>query len=280
MKYIFNRKKIQELIFDFYVSTGIPMVLYDSKMNTVASSSILSDFCKSIRKCHDCDKDCEFSNVQYLKEAEKSQETVYYTCHAGLMETITPIFYEDTIIAYIQIGQFRDEEEVFSTLQNMKTSISSYKLAKGDYEKLYLERPLVSKQKLTALMNITNTIVKSFWSDGLIYANRSMVSVKIEQYIEEHLSEKIYINDLCDKFFLSKNALYKLFQDTFHTTVNGYILEQRIDLSKKLLKENIELNVPLVSESCGFSDYNYFIRTFKKLIGVTPLQYRKATMTK
>ena len=42
-----------------------------------------------------------------------------------------------------------------------------------------------------------------------------------------------------------------------------------------MLRENTEMNVTEIASRCGFSDYNYFIRAFKKHLGVTPLKYRK-----
>ena len=118
-------------------------------------------------------------------------------------------------------------------------------------------------------------VIKSFWMDGLISYDRSMLSVKLEQYIKEHLTEKIYIEELCDKFFISKNALYRLFQKEFGTTVNEFIIEKRLTLARELLLSSAELNVTEVSAACGFTDYNYFIRRFKKGTGQTPLQFRK-----
>ena len=87
--------------------------------------------------------------------------------------------------------------------------------------------------------------------------------------------EEIYVERLCEKFLLSKNALYQLFQNEFNTTVNGFITAKRIQLAQKYLSEENGLNVTQISSLCGFPDYNYFIRIFKRLTGRTPLAYRK-----
>ena len=99
---------------------------------------------------------------------------------------------------------------------------------------------------------------------------------KIEKYIIENLSENIYIPDLCNRFGISKNMLYKLFNDEFSSTVNGFIIKKRMDLARQMLKDDKSMNVTEIALRCGFSDYNYFIRTFKKHVGVTPLKYRKS----
>ncbi len=276
MNYIFDKEKIRNLISDFYISTGIPIVLYDTVMNTIASSSVVSDYCQCLRKKKDCYANCNLSNIVHIKHSEKSKSTILYSCHAGMMEVIDPIFFEDTIIAYIQVGQFRDVEQAYSSEEKIKESLKKYDLYSEKMLHLYRQTPLVSQEKLQALLNLVRTIVKSFWVDGLIHSNRSMTSIKIEQYIAEHIDEKIYIKDICDTFFLSKNALYRLFNNEFNMTVNEYILQKRMNQAKKLLKET-NMDITDIAFACGFSDYNYFIRMFGKINDITPLQFRKKT---
>ncbi|MBR2870170.1 MAG: PocR ligand-binding domain-containing protein [Clostridia bacterium] len=274
MSYIFNREKIKELLSDFYVSTGIAVTLYDSAMNMVATSPVHSEYCKYIRENKEGIKNCTLSNLTHMKEAAKTKKTVSYTCHAGLMETIMPVVYEDLIIGYMQIGQFRDENGFYSTIDKALSLTKNFCLDSNKSRSLYLGLPIVSEEKLQALNKILTILIKSFWDDSLIRHNRSMLSVKIEQYIDEHLKEKFYVDKLCEKFFLSKNALYRLFKNEFNISVAEYVINKRLALSIDMLKTT-NLAVTTIANDCGFNDYNYFIRTFKKHVGVTPLQFRK-----
>lgn len=275
MNYIFNVEKLTQIVSDFYTSTGIAVTLYDSAKKAVVSSPVYSSCCKCVRSKKECVANCDESNIIHMQEAEKTKRPVLYTCHAGLMETITPIFYENTLIAYMQTGQFRDGEGVYSTVEKLVQTEKQYGFSEGSLVALYNEIPLVTKPKLKALLNLMNVIIRSFWVDGLIQTNRSMLSVKIERYIAEHIEEKIHIDEICDKFFISKSTLYRLFRTEFETTVNEFILTKRLHHAKELLKNKRELDITQVSERCGFTDYNYFIRLFKKTFGITPLQYRK-----
>ncbi|MBQ3221247.1 MAG: PocR ligand-binding domain-containing protein [Clostridia bacterium] len=275
MNYIFNTEKLNALVSDFYTSTGIAVTLYDSSMTAVATSPVYSSCCKCIRTKKECVERCNESNFIHMREAEKSKRPVLYTCHAGLMETITPIFYDDTLIAYMQTGQFRDGEGVYSTAERLLRTERQYGFESGALLELYKELPLVTKTKLKALQHLMDVIIQSFWMDGLIRANRSMLSVKIEQYITENIEKKIHIEEICDKFFISKSTLYRLFRTEFETTVNDFILFKRLQHAKELLKNRRDLDISQVSDLCGFNDYNYFIRIFKKAFGVTPLQYKK-----
>lgn len=269
--YIFDKQKIETLISDFYISTGIPITLYDLNQNAIASSGKHIDYCQLIINSAERRQLCRLYDVQHIELAKETGDSVYYTCHAGNKEVITPIFYENTIIAYLQIGQFRTcspTNEDASILIN---------LGYTDLERIHTalsEIPLVSNQKLTSLQNILNIIIKSFWKDGLITRKRSMLSVKIEQYILENISRKIYIDELCDRFNLSRNSLYDLFYNEFGVAINEFIIAKRIEFAKEYLQSS-DKSVSEISSLCGFTDYNYFIRIFKAKCNITPLKYRK-----
>ena len=79
-----------------------------------------------------------------------------------------------------------------------------------------------------------------------------MLSVKIERYIEERLTAKISLGELCAEFFLSKNALYRLFAEEFNSTVNDFITKKRLTLAEELLAHSPELNVTEISAKAGF----------------------------
>jgi AraC-like DNA-binding protein len=210
-----------------------------------------------------------------MKEVSSTRQISRYTCHGGLMETILPVIYEDVLIAYIQIGQFRDAERRYSSAESLSKIAKEYGFSNQELYSLYEELPLVSEERLHSICHILDILVKSFWQDGLISCNRSMLSIKIERYIEERLNTKISLSELCSEFFLSKNALYRLFDEEFCSTVNDFITKKRLTRAEELLQHNPELNVTEISALAGFSDYNYFIRLFKKQLGKTPLQYRK-----
>ena len=222
MNCIFGKEKLKQALSDFYNSTGIAVTLYDASKQSIAWSPIYSRYCTYIRKCEECIGHCSQSNLIHMKEVESDRQISRYTCHAGLMEMIMPIIYEDVLIAYIQIGQFRDAEHRYSVADKLPRIAEQYGFSSEQLLVLYDELPLVSEQRLHSLCHIVDILVKSFWQDGLITYNRSMLSIKIERYIDEQLGEKIGFNEICNEFFLSKNALYQLFRDEFNTTVNDF----------------------------------------------------------
>ncbi len=276
MECIFDKKKLEPVLSDFYNSTEIAVALYDASRKIVASSPAYTPYCSYIRGQDKCMEHCAQSNLIHMKEVSLNRKISCYTCHAGLMETILPIVYDEVLIAYIQIGQFRDGEHRYSSPDKLRSIASRYALPLEQLQALYGKVPLVCEKKLRSLFDILDILIKSFWADGLIAYNRSMLSIKIEQYIDEHLHEKIDLTTICNKFFLSKNAAYRLFHNEFGVTVNDFIIKKRLQRAQELLRAEPELNVTQIAELCGFSDYNYFIRLFKKQVGSTPLRFRKS----
>lgn len=93
------------------------------------------------------------------------------------------------------------------------------------------------------------------------------------EYIAKRYSEKITVEDVAGAVGCSTVYLSKTFKSDTGKTVYGYITEYRIRKSALLLKSGAN-----VTEACyavGFSDSSNFIRTFKKLLSISPKQYRK-----
>lgn len=95
-----------------------------------------------------------------------------------------------------------------------------------------------------------------------------------KQYMLAHLSEDVRLEDIASEVHLAPNYLCSVFKKDTGKTVMQYLAEQRIDLAKRLILTQPE-ELYKISELCGFSDYNHFSHTFKKVSGVSPIFYRK-----
>lgn len=93
-------------------------------------------------------------------------------------------------------------------------------------------------------------------------------------YIRQKYDRIVDVDELADLAGLSKYYYIKLFKEHTRLTPYEYVINQRIIAAKKLLYAS-DLKVAEVSETVGFNDECNFIRTFKRITGVTPLQYRE-----
>ncbi|RZK91273.1 MAG: AraC family transcriptional regulator [Pedobacter sp.] len=88
-------------------------------------------------------------------------------------------------------------------------------------------------------------------------------------YIKANLSEKISIENLSSKACMSKATFYRLFKRELGISPNDYILATKMDRAKELLAKPGN-KIAAISYELGFTDANYFIRAFKKIVGITP----------
>lgn len=92
-------------------------------------------------------------------------------------------------------------------------------------------------------------------------------------YIEANLANCIGLNDLARIAQISPSYFLRLFKQSTGTTPHRYVTKRRIELSKRLLKE--ELPIVEVAIMCGFASQSSFAKAFRRVVGVTPKTYRQ-----
>lgn len=96
----------------------------------------------------------------------------------------------------------------------------------------------------------------------------------IIQYLQDHLEEDISLNRLAEEFHLSAQYISQLFKKEIGVNFLAYLTSIRMEKAKKLLIST-SLSIGEISMQCGYGDYRVFTKTFKKMIGNTPSQYRR-----
>ena len=84
---------------------------------------------------------------------------------------------------------------------------------------------------------------------------------------------------ICKTFSISEGYLSRKFKAVSGIGLNQYITYVRICHAEKLLTET-NLSVTEIAEKCGFNGSNYFSSVFKKMKGMTPLMYKKYSLTR
>lgn len=96
-------------------------------------------------------------------------------------------------------------------------------------------------------------------------------------YIDFNFKQPLSLLFFAEKYAVSKNYLSTLFHREVKATMTEYINTTRIRHAIMLLNTT-DLSMQAISEQCGFSDANYFTRTFKKIQGMSPLKYRQSLL--
>ncbi len=87
-------------------------------------------------------------------------------------------------------------------------------------------------------------------------------------------SSSWYIQDICDEMGISRPYFHKLYLSAFGTTCTQDVISSRIAYSKKLLAST-NYAIAAISQQCGFETDVYFMRQFKRHVGMTPTAYRR-----
>lgn len=94
------------------------------------------------------------------------------------------------------------------------------------------------------------------------------------QYIRSHYAEKISLKDVAMRVYLSPAYFSRIFRQETGETFNSYLNRVRVEQSKKLLAQK-DIRLIDISLMTGFENQSYFTKVFKRVTGISPLQYRQ-----
>lgn len=130
-----------------------------------------------------------------------------------------------------------------------------------------------------SLLTILNTLRKE--KSYHILQNHLMVQNKAVReallYIHQHYDEKLSVHEMAEALHISVNHFIRLFKFMLGMTPQKYIQTYRIKQAAATIKQfsnDASLSISEIAAGAGFSDANYFTRSFKKVMGMTPSQYQ------
>lgn len=140
-----------------------------------------------------------------------------------------------------------------------------------------------SFESMGMLMSILNDLAVSGDYYCLASSHYSHVQVPvtsrrvqlIKDYIDQHYSEEIRMEQLSQLVNMTPNALSRFFKQKTNRSISNYINEVRIGQATLLLVDST-MTVVEISYECGFNTISNFNRTFKALKGITPTDFRRS----
>ena len=139
-----------------------------------------------------------------------------------------------------------------------------------------------SESKITGQIRkkiILLQFIHELWKKGFIVENdttgRNTVEKEMVSYIQQNYTGKILLREFGEQFHLSEKYISRYFKEHFHITLSQYVTYLRLEHAKQMLQET-NISVTEVAMQSGYQNISYFIRSFKKTYGVSPLKYRKS----
>lgn len=94
-------------------------------------------------------------------------------------------------------------------------------------------------------------------------------------YIQSSFNTEITLDDMASHAGMSRKYFCTFFKQYTHTTPFDYLIAYRIEKASHYLLTT-DMDITDIGYSCGFNDLSYFIKTFKKIKGVTPGKFRNS----
>jgi two-component system response regulator YesN len=96
---------------------------------------------------------------------------------------------------------------------------------------------------------------------------------KVIEYIDDYYQKDLSLSEIAGMFDTNPSYLSDIFGRTTGQSFSQYLCTVRIDKAKQLLRYT-NYTVETVSTRTGFSNYQHFVRSFKRVTGTTPSHYR------
>ena len=152
-------------------------------------------------------------------------------------------------------------ENAFETLENLQKCLTNY-----NYPTVYSDALSSSCIKQILCYIVKRKVETGGEIPELIKA--------VMLYISQNYDKELTNNDIANHFKYHSFYLNRLFKKHTGKTLHQTVIEEKIKVAKRMLKEG-NLTVNEVSSELGFLDRSQFCTVFKKQTGFTPLEYKK-----
>ena len=122
------------------------------------------------------------------------------------------------------------------------------------------------------------TKTKEYFTKAETTSQENPTIFLIKDYISKnYMNETLSVKDISSHVFLSTSYVCTFFKSETGQTLNQYITEYRMEKAKQLLKD-ARFKITDISSRVGYSDGNYFGKSFKKYSGLSPSEYRERNL--
>ncbi len=279
MKAQFDVLRIQALAEHFYNVTNMRISVYDDQyvqmvvwpQDACAFCTLMGNMTPFLEQNF-----CAQDDYAGFRESRKFDGPYHYVCYAGLDKIIMPIRLNGVVLGYVVMGQMGIGEP-----DEVRKRIDARCRDKG-FTPAQLDKSFDSigifdyKHAMSAAELMRSCISHMCLSDQIRPIEGELVD-ELMKYINNHLAEDLSVETLCSEFGVSRYTLYRLSEEHFGVGIASYIRKTRIRAAIKLLSQ--KHSVMDTARRCGFEDYNYFSKVFKKETGVPPVEYWKKTQS-
>lgn len=267
MRFIFQRD-IRQALDHFSRLLGVRLCFLapDGRELQVGEGKPHARFCRLVRHGLGLTDKCQACDRRGWQRAAKSQESVSYRCHAGMVDGCMAVRSGRKTIGYMMIGQFRTQDACGASVKRLWRETHG----NDDLQEAFLESPRYSKQHVNDIMGIFTVLVDFVVSQRLIAVGGLDPVQPLLAYMAEHPAETLTTADAARLLHRSVSSLSHVFKQTMGKSFLQYQIETKLDLADELFRDREDVTVREVAFELGFRDPYYFSRLYKKHRGYPP----------
>jgi AraC-like DNA-binding protein/ligand-binding sensor protein len=281
---LWQSRAYQDYYLAFAKALKLPLELYSVNENGQANSvsgkpvnpfcQILAEADKICASCPEVNRGLSYSNIS---------ETQTVRCFTGFTFTSVPVKLENEVIGFLQTGVFLHNPNA-KRFQNIVTRLKQLGI-KADFRLLkdtYFNSRVVSPDSYHAVVGLLETAVAHLntIADQIAMerCNQDPLVIKrAKAYVASHLSDRIKLCDIAHALNVSLFHFCRTFKQATGQTFVQYLSRVRVDRAKMLLRSN-GLRISEIAYEVGFQTLTHFNRTFRKLAGCSPSEYRSRSI--
>lgn len=264
---------IDSVLKDFYTISGIRISIHDTEFNEIYSyPSEPTTFCKCIQENASVKFDCQKNDIAAFTKARDTGEVYVYKCRRGLYEAVAPLYHFGTLSGYIMMGQICDK-----TPESQDYLLKTATAILGDSSKAFKICKTVKsidRNAISSYINIMVVLAEYLTRNSKLFNHNEKLPEMVREYINHNYASKITLRDLSVKFECCNATLTKTFKKEFGITIMGYLGKLRLSKAEEMMVQT-RRTIKEISAECGFSDQNYFSKTFATEFGCSPSAYRE-----
>ncbi len=300
---ILDINQFQSMQDNLSASTDLALLTVDYKGIPVTMHSACQSFCEKVRSKPYYKDLCQKCDSRGGLEAARLQKPYIYMCHMGIVDLAVPIIAEEQYLGAMMAGQVRISDNTkLESILNIKHDLENckeYQALMHDYQAL----PELSYDKIEAFGNLLFELSKVIVDRATLkkqpekpqiinpplMPNKMAIRTDIPtqyiflkpavEHLHQHPAEKIYLKDMALLCNISESYFSKSFHKAFGMSFIMYQNKLKIEKSEYLLKSTSK-NINQISDELGFEHASYFIRLFKKIVGLTPSTYKQLYIEK
>lgn len=148
------------------------------------------------------------------------------------------------------------------------------RVAQKDDNSWLRDIPVKTVEEIESAANIMTACARYLILENVFKVQAQKEIDLMDAYIMNNLGGDLSVAAICEAVGTSRSRLYELCKDDLHTGIAEYVLSKRLEKACELLSGTND-SITDISLKCGFNDYNYFCRVFKRKIGLPARRYRE-----